>query len=135
MISCQKEFEDIDLTQVIIQDGSLSGSEEMPEQNLVIRKNKDWNDLLEKVNAINNESDNFTETDIDFSQFMIIACFDAVRGSGGYDIHIADITQSSKKITVDVEQGSPGGGVVTTVITQSYLIIKLPTSKKTVSFK
>lgn len=134
--SCSKNYDDIDTSQTLIKDGSLSGSEEIAQQNTVFKKEKDWNAFLDELNTVNDETADFTETDIDFSEFMVIACVDKVQSSGGYDITITEITQTDSKVKITVENTQPAdGAITTTVITQPYYIIKLPATDKAVSFK
>ncbi len=47
-----------------------NGAEGISEQNLIISDQTTWNDLITQMNSVNNVSDNFTETDIDFSEIQ-----------------------------------------------------------------
>ena len=102
-----------------------AGDEGIGEENFVIKTQSEWDDLLNKVNSVNNESSDFTTTSIDFNEKMVIACFDPVRSSGGYAVSIASVIHDGSQITVDVVNSSPNGGAVTTVITQPYAIISV----------
>ena len=42
----------------------------------------DWNNLMTQMNSVNNVTDSFSETNIDFNQFEIIAVFDSVHDNG-----------------------------------------------------
>ena len=57
--------------------GDLVGNN-IPQQNMVITTSAQWNTLLNNLDASNNISGSFTETNIDFNQFMILATFDQV---------------------------------------------------------
>jgi len=115
--------------------GSLfgNGEENIAPQHLVIRNTEDWEALKSQMNIVNPETDNFSETDIDFTQFQVIAVFDDVKNSGGYEINISHIFESTYTITATVEHVSPSGNA-TTVMTQPYHIVKIPINSKAVVF-
>jgi hypothetical protein len=50
----------------------------------VIGNEADWLDLMNLVDETGNIA-NINETDIDFSQYMILGVIDQLRTSGGYD--------------------------------------------------
>ncbi|MBU2940725.1 protease complex subunit PrcB family protein [Lacinutrix sp. C3R15] len=100
-----------------------NGQEGITEQNMVIQNQTDWNNLLTQIDAVNNTTNTFTETDIDFSQYTIIAVFDQIRGNGGHSIDL-NITTNQEIITVTIIHINPEGGA-TTVITQPYHIVKI----------
>jgi hypothetical protein len=110
---------------VLIGKGNLygSGAEGIEQQNTVITSTEDWNNLLEKINSVNNVSQNFSETKIDFSKFTVIAVFEDVKSSGGYSLEL-DIQQYSETIKVNVIRKSPEG-MATTVMAQPYYIVKV----------
>ncbi|MEI6142230.1 MAG: protease complex subunit PrcB family protein [Mariniphaga sp.] len=102
-------------------------------QNLVIASNLAWTELIGKMNSVNNETRNFTETDIDFSKFIVLAIFDEVKGSGGYSITIKGILENQDNLTVTVLQTSPTGSSLA-VMTQPYCIVKIPVTTKKIIF-
>ncbi len=102
-----------------------NGAEGIAEQNLVITNQSTWNDLITQMNTVNNVSDNFSETDIDFSEYIVIAVFDEIKKSGGYSLEL-NITSNSESIIVIVTDLVPEGNA-TTVITQPFHIVKIPT--------
>ena len=55
--------------------GNLVGTY-VTQQNMVITTTAQWSALLSNLDASNNISGGFTETNIDFNQYMIIAVFD-----------------------------------------------------------
>src|SRR5690606_8881920 len=69
------------------------GAQGIPKQNIVIDNEADWNDLKAKMNTINHETENFNETEIDFSQYMIIASFTDVKNSGGLSLKAEKVTK------------------------------------------
>ncbi|WP_458627918.1 protease complex subunit PrcB family protein [Winogradskyella sp. PC D3.3] len=110
---------------VLISKGNLygSGSEGIAKQNTIIETQRDWERLMEQMNSVNNVSEHFTETKIDFSKYAVIAVFNDVKGSGGYAIDL-DISKTSEKMLVTVKHSSPKGKA-TSVLTQPYYIVKI----------
>ncbi len=111
---------------VLIAKGNLygSGEENIAKQNIVIENQSDWEDLMAKMNKVNNVSDSFTETKIDFSNYSIIAVFNDVKGSGGHNIEL-DISTTSDNTLVKVDFIGPKGNA-TSVMTQPFYIVKIP---------
>jgi len=112
--------------------GNLVGNN-VPQQNMVITTSAQWNTLLTTLDSVNNTSGSFTETNIDFNQFMIIAVFDQVFPNGGHSIDIITVDDNPQNITVDLERLLTGN--VTSVVTQPYHIVKIPKSTKPVVFQ
>lgn len=79
------------------------GAQGIPKQNIVIDNEADWNDLKAKMNTINHETENFNETEIDFSQYMIIASFTDVKNSGGLSLKAEKVTKNSDNIFVYIK--------------------------------
>jgi hypothetical protein len=132
---CEKP-EDISPIQYnVIGQGDLfdSGREGFDRQNFVIRDNKKWQNLVNQMNINNNVSETFTETEINFSEYMIIAVFDKVKGNGGWTIDITKIENHKSKNAVTVTNLSTGN--VADVITQPYQIVKIPISHKRIVFE
>jgi PrcB C-terminal len=111
-----------------------NGQENISKQNLVILDDNTWRNLQSKMNAVNNVSDEFTETNIDFTKFTVIASFDEVKTSGGYSIDITKITEGESNIFVTVKNISNDGNA-TTVMTQPYDIAKIPKTYKSIIFE
>jgi hypothetical protein len=110
-----------------------NGAEGIPEQNMVITNQDAWNNLIAQMDSVNNESDGFSEINIDFSEYTVIAAFDAIQGNGG---HILDLTimATPENILVSVTDLVPQGGA-TTVITQPYHIVKIPVTDLPIVFE
>jgi len=124
------------IASTLIAQGELfgSGQEGIIKQNLVIKTQTEWNNLITAMNSVNNVSRNFAETDVDFSKYQIIAAFDDVKGCGGYSISITQIEEHAERIVVTVNQYSPQGACPT-VMTQPYHIVKIPVSDKQIVFQ
>lgn len=113
-----------------IAEGFLAGdgAEGIPKQNIVIDNETDWNDLKAKMNMVNNETANFSETEIDFSKFNIIAIFEEVKNSGEFHLSIDEIIKKPNNVFVRIKLESPSGPNVIQIITQPYYIAKIPKS-------
>ena len=109
----------------LIAKGNLygSGSEGIVAQNLVITNQSDWDKIINQMNSVNNVTNGFTETIIDFSKYTIIAVFDKVRGSGGHRLEL-NITSDPKNTLVNITHIAPKGNA-TSVMTQPYYIVKV----------
>lgn len=120
---------------VLIGKGNLygSGSEGIEKQNLIVTSPEEWKDLLNKMNAVNKVSDSFSETDIDFSEYTVIAVFDEVKNSGGHSLNLV-IQETKDKFLVEVLRKSPDG-IATSVMTQPYYIVKVPKSELPIIFE
>jgi len=137
VMSCSKTHDTT--TQVeysLIGQGNLygNGQENISKQNLVISDSNSWDALLVKMNSVNNESDNFTENNIDFSNYEIIAIFDSVYGNGGHSVVITEIIENATDIRVYIEKKSEGA-VAATVMTQPFQIVKILKTTKQIIFE
>ena len=121
-------------TMVLIGKGSLygSGAEGIEKQNVVITTSEDWEKLLAKMNSVNNVSQSFSETKVDFSNYSLIAVFDEVETSGGYTLDI-EIIEATDQIEVVVTRIFPDG-IATSVMTQPYCIVKIPSTDLPIVF-
>ncbi len=110
-----------------------NGDEGIIEQNLEITDQNTWDNLISQMNSVNNVSDNFSEIDIDFSQYKVIALFDEIRGNGGYSLEL-NIMSNSENIIVNITDVVPEGNA-TTVITQPFHIVKISNSDLPIIFE
>jgi hypothetical protein len=137
-ISCTSENDNLEMTDLettLIAKENLhgNGAEGISEQNLIISDQTTWNDLITQMNSVNNVSDNFTETDIDFSEYKIIAVFDEIKGNGSHSLEL-DIISNSENIIVNVTDLALEGNA-TTVITQPFHIVKISNSDLPIIFE
>lgn len=138
ILSCKTSFKNNETGMITTQQiakGNLhgSGEEGISKQNLVITNAKDWQALVLQMNRVNTVSEQFAETDINFSDYDVIAVFSDVKGSGGYRIDL-EVHNTSKHTVVKVKQKSPEG-IATSVITQPYCIVKIPKTTLPVIFE
>ena len=110
-----------------------SGDENIEKSNLVIKNSTSWNELIDKMNSVNNVSDKFTEIDIDFSRYTIIAIFDNIYGNGGHSIDIINVMENENEIIITVDKLLKGDDSL--VITQPFHIIKIPKTEKKILFE
>ena len=136
-LSCNSDTDSVmvNIEATLIAKGNLYGGgvEGIAEQNMVINDQSTWNDLITQMNSVNNVSDNFSETAIDFSEYRVIAVFDEIKGNGGHLLEL-DIVSNSENIIVKVTDIAPQGNA-TTVITQPFYIVKIPASDFPVIFE
>ena len=110
-----------------------NGEEGFSQQGIAIKTVSEWEVFKQKMSRANNVVDAyFTETDIDFSAYQIIAVFDEVKGNGGWTIDITGIAEWQDKILISVANLKKGGAA--SVITQPCQIVKIPVSEKEVEF-
>ena len=103
-----------------------NGIEGIIEEKFTITNEKQWQVFLNKINSVNNVSLSFTETNINFSNHIIICVFDAIRNTGGYAIEIKRVFVEKNNLNIVYTKKGPGPmEMVTTAITQPYHIVKI----------
>jgi hypothetical protein len=115
---------------VLIGKGDLSGSEGFTKQNKVIRSIEEWGNLK---TALRDRATLLKETEIDFTEYQVIAIFDELHRNGGWSIDITGIVEYSDKIVVRVANLKTGD--LTSVMTQPYHIVRIPVSAKEILFE
>lgn len=110
-----------------------NGEEQIAQQSMVISNAAQWEALQVQMNAVNTCTTGFTETEIDFSQWKILAVFDEIKPNGGHSIDIINVTENTEQITVTVDNLLMGD--MTLVMTQPFHIVKIPASAKPVVFE
>lgn len=138
VLSCSSNDNEVPPTEIetiLIAKDNLygNGAEGIGEQNIIISNQSAWSSLMNQMNSVNNVSDSFSETNIDFSEYKIIAVFDEIKNSGGYSLEL-DVTLNSEAIIVSITDIVPEGNV-TTIITQPFHIIKITKSNLPILFE
>ncbi len=100
---------------------------------LVIKNTEAWNNLLAEMSAPNDLVKNFSETNIDFNKYQIIAVIDRTNGNGGHSIDIVKMSQNRKTIIVKVEKLKTGD--LTSRLSRPYEIVKIEKTNKKVVFE
>lgn len=134
LISCSNDDDDNNVINeevvfTTIGQNSLSGSDNVAQANHVFNNQADWNNFLDQLNGENNVSVTFTETDIDFTAYTVIAVVDAVKTSGS-KIDIETVIENTNNIQVSSELTIYS----TAVISQAFHIIKIPKTSKQIIF-
>ncbi len=88
---------------------------------VIISNVNDWQNLISQMNSVNNVSDDFTETEINFNKFTVFAIFLEVK-SNGWEIGTETVTENQNSISISTLETE----YVTTVITQPFSIVKVP---------
>jgi len=107
--------------------GSLlgNGDEGIEQSNLLINNDSDWQYLMTQMNITNNVTAGFTETDIDFETYSIVAVFLEIKPVGWY-LEITNIIENEDNIALTVEEVES----VAAIITQPFHIVKIPKTEK-----
>ena len=129
------QFQSTEITFTEIGKGELFTSYQNNDNgiNLVIDNLTDWNNLISTIDNPNNVSANFTEINIDFSAFQVIAIFDKLRDSGGWSIDVTTITENEDNLTVNIDNLQTGD--LTQIVIQPFHIIKIPINGKPIVFE
>jgi LAS superfamily LD-carboxypeptidase LdcB len=101
-------------------------------QNVLITNQTQWNSLLTSMNAVNNVSNNFTEINIDFINFDIIAVFRNPISNSSSTVDIITIVENQTNRVVTVQNLTNG---ISSDVAQPFHIVKVPKSTKPVVFQ
>lgn len=127
----QNTIQDTSIEFTTIGKGNLSGSENIEKSNKVISNETEWNNLLSNIGN-NKVSNFFTETDVDFNEFQVLAVFDEVYGNAGHSIDITSVYEMEIGIGVKVEKLLPGN--LHSTITQPFHIVKIKKTNSQIFF-
>lgn len=121
-----------DLSFETINKGIYSGHNQ--KNNYVIVTNKDFEDLWNKVYYKTISKPPLPQ--IDFNKYMIIAVFEGVKNTGGYDIQIFKINQNGGYLDILVKETSPGPSCFAVqAFTSPFHIVKVEKISSEVSVK
>ena len=107
-----------------------NGSEGIVQSNMVIDNTTDWQNLMNQMNSVNNATDGFSETNIDFSTYIVIAIFLEVK-QHGWEVEISNIEENTTNIMVSKTETEADNSV----ITQPFHIVKIPITNKPIEFE
>jgi len=113
--------------------GGQEGFSETESSLHVLRTEDQWREFKSKMNSVNQISGGFKESELDFNTEMLVAIIDKVRGSGGYEITIAEVSETATKIVVAVKYSDPPE-MAASVLTQPFHVIRIPTTTKPVEW-
>lgn len=114
---------------VLIAKGHLSANETFTKENRVITDNEDWQEITTAMQAINNDI-TFTETDIDFSDYIVIAVLDIKNSTTTIDI--TQVKENEDAVVITVENLKRG---ITQDVAHPYHIIKIRKTGKPIIFE
>lgn len=132
-VSCDSDtvtVQTTDITFIEIGQGSLNGTEGVLESNLVINNQTDWQSLIDQMDAINNISGGFSETEIDFDNYIVLAVILSVKPAG-WEVEINCVKENDDNILVVIEETEFDN----TVISQPFHIVKIAVNDKPVIFE
>lgn len=107
-----------------------NGSEDIVQSNMVIDNTIDWQNLINQMNSVNNVTNEFSETNIDFNAYIIIAIFLEIK-QHGWEVEISSIVENTNSILVSKIETE----AINTVITQPFHIVKIPITNKPIEFE
>ena len=107
-----------------------NGSEGIVQSNMVISNTTDWQNLMNQMNSVNNVTDEFSETNIDFSTYKVIAIFLEVKPNG-WQVRISNIEENVSSIMVSTAETEG----INLVVTQPFYIVKIPVTNKPIEFE
>ena len=107
-----------------------NGAEGITKSNFIIVNQSDWNSLITQIDSYNNVSTNFTEINIDFSNFIVLAIFDEVQPTNN-EININSVAELKESILVTITRKVHDA----TVVTQPFHIVKIPITEKQIIFQ
>ena len=134
ILSCTRRDDNTQLSSIPFTEigkGALygNGAEGISQSNLVIKNNSDWQYLMNQMNSVNNVTDSFTETNIDFNTYEVIVIFLEVKDHG-WEVLITNITEDNTNIYVDTNEND----FEYLAMTQPFHIVKIPKINKPVIF-
>ena len=91
---------------------------------------KQWQDFLQKINKVNDESRKFKIDKIDFDKYIIVAIFDKIIGHGGVKFYIDRVENTPDAIKFITTHQSPQGQMSIQVMNQPYIIVKIKKTDK-----
>lgn len=114
-----------------IAQGWLSYNEVFSNENIVITSSSQWEELLSEMESVNEGITNtFTETDIDFNSYEVLASFQVKNSTTTVDI--TAVTENENNITVTVKNLQQG---LTQDVAVPFHIVKIQKSDKPVVFE
>lgn len=138
VIGCNKKddnivnFESTEITPIEIGKDALYGvgEEGIPQSNLVITDGNNWQTLMNQMNSINNVTEDFSETDIDFDTYMILAVFLEIKNTG-WEVEMNSVMENETDVDVTTQEKE----FDTAVMCQPFHIVKIPITNKEIVFE
>ncbi|GGW67832.1 hypothetical protein DFQ11_10470 [Winogradskyella epiphytica] len=109
-----------------------AGLEGFQEGNIIIKDPSSWIGLMNQMDLFTDVTQQFSETDINFEQFLVVAVFDHLYNSTGQKIHL-EVEYNSDNIIVSIIK-SRRQGRETYITTQPFQILKIPLTNLPIVF-
>ncbi len=134
LFSCNKSDNEVQQTASITPNTLAKGATTpvLDNGNYAIDNSTNWNNLLSMFSDGVIIDNVFSETNIDFSQYMVIAVVDVGHTTGGWSIDITNISETSTNI--EVTYSNLDNGDDTLIAVQPFHVVKIPKSNKPVIF-
>ena len=134
MLSCSKDvsptIKNVYFSTIANGDAGAYG---FTESNVIIKDNVIWTDLKNQMNPHNLGLNNFSETNIDFNCYQIIAVFDKLYPYLGHEINITKIIENNSHLIISIEKKHTPTLLPATV--QPYHIVKIKKTDKNIVFE
>lgn len=135
--SNMEEFENPQVIETGIEEYGILygyGSEGFNQGVFVLKSIDEWNQFLAQIDLSNQAVQKFSNLELNFEKEMVVAYFDKVRTTGGYSVSFVNALLFQDKIQIMIQEKSPNGQA-TTVMTQPFFIVTIPTNDKLVQFE
>lgn len=125
-------FESTEITPIEIGKDALYGvgEEGIPQSNLVITNGNDWQTLMNQMNTVNEVTEGFSETDIDFDTYMVLAVFLEVKNTG-WKVEMNSVMENETEVDVAIQELE----FENAVMCQPFHIVKIPVTDKEIVFE
>jgi len=106
-------------------------SKQIEKAYFIIKDKESFNELLDKINS----DTEIIDTDINFSEEMVVGVFLGEKQTGGYEVEVTDVLDQNDYIEFQIKINEPDPGeIVAQSITSPYHIIKLNKTEKEMVF-
>lgn len=128
LVSCDNdELPQSDVPFALVAKGdSFPNDQSIAQRHLVIKDAKTWNSFMKEMNFSIN-------TNIDFTQYQVIAVIDKTQPNDGHSIDIVEMTENRNTIIVKVEKLKNGN--LTRKSSRPYDVVKTAKTDKKVVFE
>lgn len=112
--------------------GTLTGSgfENIHETKTIIKNTEDWNNLISQMNSVENVSNRFNTTEINFDTHFVIVTILELKSSG-WEVEISEIVENSENLIVKINEVEG----FTLAYTQPFHIVLIPKTEKEIIFE
>ncbi|WP_417884757.1 hypothetical protein [Zunongwangia sp.] len=136
MFSCNSAKKLQNINSSLIAEGNLygNGAEGLSEKNRVLKNQKEWKDLVAKMNTVNAAIEEDQVNSVDFDKQIVIALIDKQRNKGGYSIKISTIENKKESVVIKMKKFQTEG-MATMGMMQPYYLATIPKTNKEIIFE